>query len=601
MGVSDVSEERSDEEGVKPIPPGTFGFGFPGGMSRRGLLAGGGALALGAFLAACGGDDDNAVTATTAGGATTTAAAAATTAGAATTAAPGATTGGSTATTSGGTQPLGTAAPEAKTDTITIGLQSLEEQYVDPHFNVGGLIFPLTWAISDTLYRLDQTAQYVPALATGYEVSDDKLTWTFALRDDVKMHDGSAFTAADVKTAVDRIVQGADFTHLATFKAYVTGATVVDDTHVAVITGKPYATLVSDMPAPIPTAYYNKVGDAAFRKAPMAAGPWKFTSQALNSDVKYDRFDDFWDPERKPNWRKLVYQIVPDESSRVAGVQTGALDIAYGMSAVSAKQFEGDSQHKIVETKETALVYVMTLDNLFPDTPSKLMDVNVRKALLMAIDRDAIGKSLYQGYAVAANSPVPSTMLGFDPSVKALPYDPDKAKQMLAAAGASDLSLTLNSYSATPSIPTIDKLAETLVSLWKVVGVNVTLNMADAGTILPAWRAKQLKGLGLIVGPVYFYYEPSRLALSFFASIAAYPTVIGDTKMDDIVAQINSETDKDKRTALGRQYADLLNTELYGLPLLTASSLQVTGPNVASFETMKGCPYAGPLYWLQAK
>ena len=152
--------------------------------------------------------------------------------------APGTTAAGGTETTSGGTEPA-EAAPEAETQTITLGLQSLQEQYVDPHFAVGGLIFPLLWALSDFLYRLDENAQYVPGLATDYEISPDSLTWTFTLRDDVMMHDGRTFTAADVKTAVDRIVSGADFTHLATFKSYVTGATVVDDTHVQVTPTSP--------------------------------------------------------------------------------------------------------------------------------------------------------------------------------------------------------------------------------------------------------------------------------------------------------------------------------------------------------------------------
>ena len=229
-----------------------------------------------------------------AGGATT--AAPETTAGATTTEGSATTEAGSTATTtSGGTETTskGSTAPEATVDTIILGLQSLQEQYVDPHFGVGGLIFPLQWAISDTLYQLDEDAQYVPGLATEYEISADKLTWTFTFRDDVMNQDGTKFTAADVKTAVDRIVAGADFTHLATFKSYVTGATVVDDTHVQVMTNKPYATLVSDMPAPISTEYYNKVGDAEFRKKPIAAGAWKFVSQTLNSDVKYERFDDY--------------------------------------------------------------------------------------------------------------------------------------------------------------------------------------------------------------------------------------------------------------------------------------------------------------------
>ena len=248
------------------------------------------------------------------------------------------------------------------------------------------------------------------------------------------MQDGTPFTAADVKTAVDRIVAGADFTHLATFKSYVTGATVVDDTHVQVMTNKPYATLVTDMPAPIPTAYYNQVGDAEFRKTPMAAGAWKFVSQSLNADVRYERFDDFWDDTRKPNFKNLVFQIVPDESSRVAGVQTGALDIAFGMTSAGVSQFEGNDQFKIVETKESGLAYLMAIDNVFPDEDSPLKDLDVRKALTMAIDREGIAASLYGGYAEVAKSPIPSVMIGFDDSAEPLPYDPDGARELLEAA-----------------------------------------------------------------------------------------------------------------------------------------------------------------------
>ena len=113
-------------------------------------------------------------------------------------------------------------------------------------------------------------------------------------------------------------------------------ATVVDPLTVALTTNKPYGTFLIDMPPPIATDYYNKVGDAAFKTNPVAAGPWKFVSQELNANVKYDRYDGYWDPTRKPNWRKLVYAIVPDESSRVAGIQTGTLDIAFGLTPAPA-------------------------------------------------------------------------------------------------------------------------------------------------------------------------------------------------------------------------------------------------------------------------
>ena len=167
----------------------------------------------------------------------------------------------------------------------------------------------------------------------------------------------------------------------------------------------------------------------------MAAGPWKFVSQELNANVKYDRHEDYWDPTRKPNWRKLVYAIVPDESSRVAGIQTGTLDIAFGLTPASADGLKGDSNVKINENPGTGLGYCMMYDNNFPDQPSPLKDVNVRKALLMAVDRDSIAKTLYKGFAKTPTSNTPTITPGFNPDRKAIPYDPDGAKKLLADCG----------------------------------------------------------------------------------------------------------------------------------------------------------------------
>ena len=90
----------------------------------------------------------------------------------------------------------------------------------------------------------------------------------------------------------------------------------------------------------------------------------------------------------------------------------------------------------INENKGTGLGYCMMYDNNFPDQDSPLKDVNVRKALLMAVDRDSIAKTLYKGFAKTPTSNMPTVTPGFNPDTKALPYDPDGAKKMLADAGA---------------------------------------------------------------------------------------------------------------------------------------------------------------------
>ena len=576
------------DESMPPIEPGTFGFGF----SRRSLLATTGLAALGTLLAACGGDNKSSTATTTNGGATTTAAS-----GGATTTAAG---GGAATTAATGAATTAGARTEAKTETITVGVPSLQEAFVDPHWAVGGLIFPLMWAIADFLYMQDASGKFVPTLATGYDLSADKLTWTFKLRPNVTMQDGTPFTATDVKTAVDRIVTRPEFTHYANFKSFAATANVIDPLTVALTTNKPYGTFLIDMPPPIATDYYNKVGDAAFKTNPVAAGPWKFVSQELNANVKYDRYDGYWDPTRKPNWRKLVYAIVPDESSRVAGIQTGTLDIAFGLTPASADGLKSASNVKINEIKGTGLGYCMMYDNNFPDQPSPLKDVNVRKALLMAVDRDSIAKTLYKGYAKTPPSNTPTITPGFNPDRKAIPYDADGAKKLLATAGQSNLELQISTYAATSTVPDIQKLMETIAAFWGQIGVKTTQNVVDSATYLPQFRNKQLKGACMIAGPTSFYVDATRLsATSFFWSKAPYTTIVGDQKLDDLVAAENSELDPDKRTALARQQADYLDDQLYGLPMILTSSLVATGPNIATFGFVQANPYAGPSsFWI---
>lgn len=570
------------DESMPPVEPGTFGFS----ISRRAFLSGSAASALAAFLAACGGSNNATLTPTVTDAPVTTA-----------NAIPAGSSDSSTTT--------GAAArTEAKTETLTIGVSSLQEAYVDPNWAVGGLIFPLQWAIADFLYFPDQQGKFQPTLATGYTLSADKLTWTFKLRPNVTMHDGSTFGAKDVKATIDRIVSGPnanDYTHYVAIKSNVTGANVVNDLTVEIITNKPMATLVVDMPPPIASDYYNQVGEVEFKKNPKSTGPWKFVSQELNSNVKYERHEEFWDASRKPNWKKLVYAIVPDESARVAGIKTGALDIAYGLTGAGAEGVTGDGNIELVEIKETGLGYCMMLDNVFPDEASPLKDLRVRKALLMAVDREAIAKSLYKGYASVPQSGTPKITPGFNPDAKALPFDPDGAKALLAEAGASNLELQLSSYTTT-TVPDMPKLAETIAQYWAQIGVKATLNNMETATYLPQWRNKQLKGAAMIAGPTYFYVEPTRLSInSFFGSKAVYSTIVGDTELDGVIEQIVVETDFDKRAALGRQQADLIDKTLYGLPMILTSSLIAVGPNVESFGYIVSCPYAGPTSWILAK
>ena len=189
--------------------------------------------------------------------------------------------------------------------------------------------------------------------------------------------------------------------------------------------------------------------------------------------------------------------------------------------------------------------------------------------------------------------------LGYDDSYEPIEFDPDGAKALLEEAGASDLALTLSSYSSTSTVPQFSRLAETIAGYWQQIGVDATLNVADANTILPAWRARQLRGAGLIAGPVSFYDEPSRFGSSFFASDASYTTLV-DPEMDALLERLDQAVDVEEREEIGHEFGQLLHEQLYALPIVRVSSLVAANENVAEFEFLPGNPYFGPFWYLRA-
>jgi peptide/nickel transport system substrate-binding protein len=493
----------------------------------------------------------------------------------------------------------GQAPDVAKNQTLVVGVATLQQQYADPVLaNEGGNTYPIKWSVGEPLIRQDNDLNRVGALATDWKVSDDGLTWTVNLRDGVKMQDGTPFTAADVETSIKRVKSDPTlFTSYAAYATKIDKVTVVDDHTIEIVTNVPYANAVFDTPPPIATDYFNKVGEKAFEKAPIAAGPWKFDSAKFNDSMTLTRFDDFWDKDRLANFTTLVLKIIPDESSRVSGLQTGQIDVAQGLTPNSADQLKGSADIKLVSSKDASIANVFFMDNYFPED-SPLKDQKVRQALMMAIDRDSIASSLYRGFgSVPANATLPTT-LGNDGSLKPWPYDPDKAKQMLADAGASDLKFTLHLYNATTAIADVVKFAEAVAGYWKEIGVDVKVDAMDPATYLDQVVKHQLTGAVILGTPGLLISDPQKLSI-FYTSTGGYSTV-KDPKLDAMFDQLSATVDEGQQTDIAGDISRYLHETLYGLPVVSLDAVYGVGPKVATFEMMDGNPYAGPFYYLRA-
>ncbi|MGE0215278.1 ABC transporter substrate-binding protein [Mycolicibacterium sp.] len=476
--------------------------------------------------------------------------------------------------------------------TVVVGVATLQEQQPDPLIaNVGSNLYPVKWSVGEFLINRDETGELVPGLAENWEVSPDGLSWTVRLRRDVYMQDGSPFTAADVKTSMDRAVanQGDPlFSGYALWSSVVSTVDVVDEHAIRLTLDRPFSNALVDAPAPIASGYYQRVGEAEFRRKPIAAGPWIFESQKQNDSMSFRRFEGFWDPSRTPTAKRLVLRIIPDETQRVAALQTGQIDIAANLSPASIYQIS-DGTVDVPDASQANIYF----PDLFTGRPGRAADPRVRRALLMAIDRRGIVDVLYGGRGSVANSAFLPTTLGFEPAPD-IPYDPDGARSLLAEAGAEGMEFELTTYAASTSVADVQKLAETVVSYWQQAGVKAKLNIVEPATYLANVRAHKYSDAIILCSPGSLLADPSQFS-TFFSSQGAY-SALKNEGIDRLFRQLDETRTVEDKEAVARELQRELDEKQYSSPLVNTTAVHGVGPRIAEWIPMAGNPVPGP-YW----
>jgi peptide/nickel transport system substrate-binding protein len=318
-------------------------------------------------------------------------------------------------------------------------IQTTEPTTLDPFFQNTSTETNITIQLFNTLLARDANYKLVPALATSYK-QVDKLTWEFKLRPGVKTHDGRTLTAEDVvysfQRAVDPKVKARGIIPFALSSMDFDRAEAVDASTIRVISKKPSPWVPDYMPdvSIVPKAAYESmsVEDAA-RKA-VGTGPYKLVEWQKGSRLVMVANDQYWG--KVPAIRQVVYRAVPEAAARIAELNTGGASIITDVPPDLASQID-TRQARLVTQPSTRRIYIG-----FNFAGNKaIQDVRVRQALNYAIDFDKINKSLLGGRGRRVGTF--SNAFWANPAVKPYPYDPAKAKQLLAQAGASQLKLKM--------------------------------------------------------------------------------------------------------------------------------------------------------------
>ena len=367
---------------------------------------------------------------------------------------------------------------------------SLAPTFFDPA-ETPGLITPflVLYALHDALVKPMPGKPQAGSLAEPWSVSGDGLVYEFVLRQGVKFHNGDAVTADDVKFSFDRY-RGAAATLL---KARVAAVEVVDTHRVRFRLKQPWADFMTFFGTPatgaawiVPRKYVEKIGEDAFKKAPVGAGPYKFVSFNPGIELVLEAHEQYW--RKAPNVKRLVFRSVPDEATRLAMLKRGEADVAYSIRGALAEEIRRTPGLTLRATGGAFTEWITIIDQWDPKSP--WADRRVRQAANLAIDRQAINDAEYLGMAKATGSIIPS---GFDFAWQSTlyPYDPKRARRLLSEAGYPN-GFDAGQISADFVYASI---AEVVANYLQAVGIRIKVQPLERAAIIKANQEKKLKNL----------------------------------------------------------------------------------------------------------
>lgn len=380
---------------------------------------------------------------------------------------------------------------------------------MDPHFynlfpnlNVSDHIF-------ETLVAMDPDSRIIPRLAESWTLVNN-LTWEFKLRKGVKFHDGSEMTAEDVVWSMDRpatIVNSPG--KFDVFTKAIINKKIVDPYTIRFTTNQPYPLMLSDLTQVYIVSKKATTGlasdDFASGKGMIGTGPYKFVKFLRDDRVELDRNDAYWG--KKPAWSKVTLRFIPNGATRIAALLSGDVqaienvptpDLARIRSEPSVSMYSKVS-HRVIylyaDTSRDKSPFITDKDGK-PLDKNPLQDVRVRRAISMAINRDAIKDRIMEGLSEPTSNLVPKTLFGFNPALPVQKYDADGAKKLLAQAGyANGFGMTIH----TPNNRYVndEKIAQTVAQMLSRIGITAKVEGAPM-SVYSSRGAKREYSFGLL-------------------------------------------------------------------------------------------------------
>ena len=460
----------------------------------------------------------------------------------------------------GSPEPVSTSPAEADPNAdLTVGLV-LEPTNLDIRHTSGAALEQiLIDNIYEGLVTRTQENKVEDRLAGSHEISEDGLTYTFTLNDDITFHDGAPLTSADVVASYENVKTDASVQGNAEF-AGVDAITAPDAKTVQITLTQPDQNFLFNLTGPAGLVF--KADDESdLKTAENGTGPFTLERWAKGSSITFSRYDDYWG--EKAGLAKVIFQYIPDFTAGVNAALDGSVDVLTAVDPNLVSQLE-DSGEFTVTTGRTTDKATLAFNN----AKAPLDDERVRKALRLAIDHEALVEAVGAGETLYG--PIPALDPGYEDLSELVPYDPTEAKKLLADAGKDklDLTLTIPSFYGTT-------VAQVLVSDFAKVGVSLEVNRVEFATWLEDVYTNHDYELSFVL-----HVEPRD-----FVNWANPDYYFGydNAEVQDLYARSQAELDPEKSADLLKKAARIVSEDNAADWLYNGATLTASAPGVSGF------------------
>ncbi|MBA2520237.1 MAG: ABC transporter substrate-binding protein [Chloroflexia bacterium] len=438
---------------------------------------------------------------------------------------------------------------------LTIG-QDFGPQTLDPTLTIAWASTNIEELLYTGLLRWSPAMELEPDLATGYEMPDD-ITYVFTLREGVTFHNGAPFSAEDVKYTFDRILDPATASPHASIYQPIGAVEVIDPLTVQFSLSEPFAPFLRYL-ATIPYGAIVPAGAGdELQTAPVGTGPFQFIEHQLDQAVRLERFDGYYE-DGLPYLDAVTFQLLGDDTSIAAAIQSGTVNMTWLKNPIIA-QATAEATQGLTSFPGVSSRY---LPIRFKLTEPPFDDVRVRRALSLALDRQALADTVLGGYGAVGTFLPPSQIAGYTGDGSDLPYytrDVERARALLAEAGHERLSIPEFKIVAANQLDV--QCAQLMQAQWAEAGIDVQINPMEVGAILDDWTNGNYQMA--VVGGVWTPDPNQEVQPMYSRSTMGQGQGINDPELDALIEEGIATVDEAARIDIYQQIQQLVLDQVY--------------------------------------